>query len=93
MSGDLGDFQTPPALVDAVLLCLMKMNQHWTRVLEPTCGRGNFIKGVLGLKTPPREIWGIELQSHYIVEYILLKLIYSILGRKAPYYKKAATAY
>lgn len=66
MPRDLGDFQTPPALVNAVLHCLTKAGQHWTRALEPTCGQGNFIRGLLELEIPPREVWGIELQHHYV---------------------------
>jgi hypothetical protein len=66
MSKDLGDFQTPPDLVNAVLHCLTRTGQHWTRALEPTCGQGNFIRGLLELERPPREVWGIELQHTYV---------------------------
>lgn len=66
MFKDLGDFQTPPALVSAVLHCLTRTGQSWSRVLEPTCGHGNFIKGVLNIDPSPREIWGIELQNTYV---------------------------
>src|SRR5438067_13145819 len=60
---DLGDFQTPPALVAAVLDALGPIGRHWPRVLEPTCGRGHFIAGLLGRDEPPREIAGIEIQE------------------------------
>lgn len=66
MLRDLGDFQTPPALVKAVLHRLQTSGKTWTRVLEPTCGLGNFIKGLLALDKPPLEICGIELQSLYV---------------------------
>jgi type I restriction-modification system DNA methylase subunit len=66
MSRDLGDFQTPPQLVDEVLHCLTRAGQTWTRVLEPTCGYGNFIKGLFRLPSPPREIQGIEIQDAYV---------------------------
>src|SRR5579883_1925238 len=68
MSKDLGDFQTPPALVNAVLHCLTRTGQRWTRALEPTCGQGNFIRGLLELELPPREVWGIELQHNYVLQ-------------------------
>ena len=62
----LGDFQTPLPLVRAALATLGE--QTWTRELEPTCGRGNFIRGLLEWDSPPQEIVGIELQAHYVEE-------------------------
>ncbi|MDZ4784905.1 MAG: SAM-dependent methyltransferase [bacterium] len=66
MSKELGDFQTPPALVTAVIESLNSTGKKWSRVLEPACGRGNFIKALLNLPIPPREIHAIELQSNYV---------------------------
>jgi hypothetical protein len=66
MSRDLGDFQTPLPLVEAVLDCLAKTGKYWTRVLEPTCGQGNFIRGLLRLDARPQEIVGIEIQHNYV---------------------------
>jgi hypothetical protein len=60
---DLGDFQTPPALVAAVLDALGPIGRRWPRVLEPTCGRGHFLAGLLGRADPPREIKAIEIQD------------------------------
>jgi hypothetical protein len=53
---DLGDFQTPSELVAEVLDTLGPIGVRWPRVLEPTCGRGHFIGGLLALAEPPREI-------------------------------------
>ncbi len=66
MRADLGDFQTPPALVAAVLKRLGPVAARWPRVLEPTCGRGNFLAGLLALDPPPAEIRGIELQADHL---------------------------
>ncbi len=66
MNSDLGDFQTPPGLVAAVLQRLESLGTRWTRVLEPTCGRGNFLAPLLKLDAPPREILGIELQPAHL---------------------------
>ncbi len=63
MSRDLGDFQTPPALVAAVLDELGPIGRRWPRVLEPTCGQGHFLAGLLGGAEPPREIIAIEIQD------------------------------
>jgi predicted RNA methylase len=62
---DLGDFQTPPELVDAVLDSLGSIGARWPRVLEPTCGRGNFLAGLLALPSPPREIRAVEIQPEH----------------------------
>ena len=60
---DLGDFQTPPALVAEVLDALGPIGTRWPRVLEPTCGRGRFLAGLVGRDDPPREAIGVEIQE------------------------------
>ncbi|OYD15219.1 hypothetical protein CH330_06345 [candidate division WOR-3 bacterium JGI_Cruoil_03_51_56] len=65
---ELGDFQTPPALIRLILHRLGPIGNRWNRVLEPTCGRGNFIRELVRSENPPREIAGIELQEHYYRE-------------------------
>ncbi len=72
MARDFGDFQTPPPLVSAILQSLTTLNKRWTRVLEPTCGRGNFIEGVLRQDILPSEIHGIEIQEKYVQEALYL---------------------
>jgi hypothetical protein len=64
---DFGDFQTPPELVSDVLEALEPIGTRWPRVLEPTCGRGNFIAGLLNLPNPPKEIIGLEVQDRHII--------------------------
>ncbi len=61
--GDLGDFQTPRGLVDAVLHTLGPIGTRWTRILEPTCGSGSFLQALLESEAPPRELIGIEIQE------------------------------
>jgi SAM-dependent methyltransferase len=60
---DLGDFQTPPDLVKAVLASLGPIGVRYPRVLEPTCGTGQFVAGLLEAPLPPREIVAIEIQE------------------------------
>jgi len=69
---DFGDFQTPLPLVSAILHSLTSLNKRWTRVLEPTCGRGNFIAGLLRQDVLPSEIQGIEIQKKYVQEALSL---------------------
>lgn len=66
MAREFGDFQTPPELVAAVLDCLKAGGLRWTRVLEPTCGVGNFIQGLLESADPPTEIRGFEIQQSHL---------------------------
>ena len=74
LSRDLGDFPTPPALVAEVLQRLGPIGSQWPRVLEPTCGRGAFLQGLIEADSPPREIRGVELQpSHFEAAQSLLK--------------------
>jgi len=60
---DLGDFQTPPALVAGVLAAIGPIGGRFRRVLEPTCGRGHFLAGLVERPDPPREIRGFEVQA------------------------------
>ncbi len=62
---ELGDFQTPPELAAAVLECLGPIGRKWSRVLEPTCGQGHFIAGLLEHAFPPREILAVEIQDSH----------------------------
>lgn len=64
-SPDLGDFQTPSALVSAVLSELAPVLGSAARVLEPSCGRGAFLEGLLDLAGGPREIKAFELQREH----------------------------
>ena len=59
---DLGDFQTPRELVDEILHWLGPITPRWTRVLEPSCGRGVFLRALLEQAATPRELIGIEIQ-------------------------------
>jgi hypothetical protein len=70
---ELGDFQTPSALVTQILQFLGPIGERWPRVLEPTCGNGQFIQGVLTQRSLPREIQAIEIQqSHWQAAQVLI---------------------
>lgn len=73
MDKDFGDFQTPPALVEEVLTFLNTQNKQWTRAIEPTCGQGNFIAGVLKQAQYIQEVQGIEIQDTYVEQAKLLE--------------------
>jgi hypothetical protein len=66
LNREFGDFQTPPQLVAAVLESLCSFGKVWPRVIEPTCGRGNFLAGLLKQTIPPREIQAVEIQDIHL---------------------------
>lgn len=66
MGRDLGDLQTPVGLVTRVLECLGPIGNAWPRVLEPTCGAGSFIAGLVACPHPPTEIHGLEIQEEHL---------------------------
>lgn len=68
MGRDLGDFQTPPELAAALVRRVGPIGDRWPRILEPTCGRGNFLRAALDSSSPPREAIGVELQPAYCDE-------------------------
>jgi hypothetical protein len=63
---EFGDFQTPANLVDLILRQLSQLGFKWDRVLEPTCGEGSFIRGLLAMTKPPKEVQGMEIQPEYV---------------------------
>ncbi len=68
MRKEWGDFQTPLGLVEQVIAFLQTRGERWQRVLEPTCGVGNFIQGIMRstLLDSDAEIQGIEIQSSHV---------------------------
>ncbi|MDE2819574.1 MAG: SAM-dependent methyltransferase [Chloroflexota bacterium] len=62
----LGDFQTPVQLARNVVSRLFADGLHWERVLEPTCGQGNFIRACVEQAAGVREIIGLEIQQSYV---------------------------
>ena len=62
---DFGDFQTPPRLAAEVLARLRADCGRFDRVLEPSCGVGRFLQGVLDGPEPPREVRGVEIQPEH----------------------------
>ncbi len=63
----LGDFQTPIQLARNVISRLFANGIQWERILEPTCGQGNFIRVCIE-KAGVREIIGLEIQQSYVEE-------------------------
>ncbi|MEI6752562.1 MAG: SAM-dependent methyltransferase [Paludibacter sp.] len=65
---EYGDFQTNPDLANKVTLHLASKNISPEIVVEPTCGKGNFIIATLKNFNHVRNIFGIEIYKPYIWE-------------------------
>ncbi len=65
---EYGDVQTPEDFTDDICLYLRAQGIKPTKIIEPTFGKGNFI--ISALKTFPetKEIYGVEIQEHYVWE-------------------------
>lgn len=62
-NNEFGDFQTPLPLAQALIKTLPARN--WSRVLEPTCGVGNFLSAAADV-FPEAECIGVEIQPEYV---------------------------
>ena len=62
---EYGDFQTNQSLANQVTKKLQANNTDPKIVIEPTCGKGNFILAVLNTFENIEKIYGIEVQKKY----------------------------
>ncbi len=63
---ELGDFQTPLELALTATRVLQTVGNRPARLLEPTCGKGSFLRAAADQLGSPLEMFGIEIQSHYV---------------------------
>ncbi len=65
---ELGDFQTPLDLALTATRVLQAVGNRPARLLEPTCGKGSFLRAAAEQLGGPLEMLGIEIQSRYVEE-------------------------
>lgn len=65
---EYGDFQTNITLANQVVAHLSAKNVSPTIVIEPTCGKGNFIVACLKQFTAIEKVFGIEIYKPYVWE-------------------------
>lgn len=65
---EYGDFQTNEALTNKVVLYLVSKNISPEIVIEPTCGKGNFIMASLQHFKNIKNIFGVEIYKPYVWE-------------------------
>lgn len=63
---EFGDFQTPLDLAIEVVHKVLELSPDFTTIIEPSCGKGNFLKALTQVKCRAREIIGWEINPDYI---------------------------
>lgn len=63
---EYGDYQTNPQLAEAVIDRLLLRQDDCEYLLEPTCGKGNFIIPSLKKFRSLKEVWAIEIHKPYV---------------------------
>jgi hypothetical protein len=66
---DLGDFQTPKHLTDAVCKYLSEEGLKPEVLIEPTCGSGNFVTSALKYFPSLKYVYCVEIQPKYKNEF------------------------
>lgn len=77
---DMGDFQTPIQLTNKICEYLLENGENPTVIIEPTCGKGNFILSALKYFSNLEYIYCVELQRKYEWDFKLNILHYTILN-------------
>ncbi len=65
---EYGDFQTPPQLANEVCSLLLRKGLAPGSVLEPTCGKGNFMVAALRVFQGIKKVVGIDINSEYTAQ-------------------------
>lgn len=66
--GEYGDFQTPFSLAEAVLQLLATHESTPEVIIEPTCGKGNFLLAALHTYPALEVLIGVEIYAPYVLE-------------------------
>ncbi len=84
---EYGDFQTPESLADLVISRILKNKFFPSVILEPTCGKGNFILAALKQTTTFIRFYGIEIYKPYIwiSKFNILDYFLNSIGRTIPH--------
>src|SRR5436190_11466931 len=77
---EYGDFQTPLSLARAVCRKLFELGYRPEVLIEPTCGKGNFIIAGLEIFPSIRKVYGLEIQERYVTE-CKARLLAALLSR------------
>lgn len=62
---ELGDFQTPQSLADAACTITKQFKIEPQVLVEPTCGKGNFVVAALECFPSLQQVYCVEIQQQY----------------------------
>ncbi len=62
---EFGDFQTPIELARQICSLLIQNSTEPSSIIEPTCGKGNFLQAALEFFPNAHKILGIEINNEY----------------------------
>ena len=65
---EFGDFQTPPDLAAQACALLHKIGVEPVSIIEPTCGKGSFLKAALDHFPGSKHALGADINASYISE-------------------------
>ncbi len=65
---EFGDFQTPITLARKVCSIITRSGFYPASILEPTCGKGSFLKASLEIFPGVARVLGFEINPHYVAE-------------------------
>ncbi|HPO63993.1 MAG TPA: hypothetical protein PK762_13015, partial [Candidatus Kapabacteria bacterium] len=65
---EYGDFQTNIEFANRIAKLILKKNINPKILIEPTCGKGNFILASLSHFTTIKKVYGIEIYKPYVWE-------------------------
>ncbi|WGK69437.1 hypothetical protein P0082_00855 [Candidatus Haliotispira prima] len=81
---EYGDFQTNENLAFQVAQYVLSKNNDVEFILEPTCGKGNFILASIQQSNSLKKIVGIEIYKPYVWETKFKIFNYYLLNREIP---------
>jgi len=81
---EYGDFQTNKDLSHLVAKYVLSKRNDFEFILEPTCGKGNFILASLGLFKNLKKVVGLEIYKPYVWESKFQILNYFLANKSEP---------
>jgi hypothetical protein len=63
-----GDFQTPLLLAEKAVSLLKELNFYPNSIIEPTCGKGNFLIASYQAFPESKQIIGLDINKEYVSE-------------------------
>ncbi len=79
---EYGDFQTNEKLASSICEYVLKKDQNFEFLLEPTCGKGNIILSSLEKFKTLKKVVGIEIYLPYVWETKIKILTYYLINNK-----------